>query len=335
MSAWLLRHGATAASSSSALATAAAATATDAWGTVTMSAVPNIGGAADTLLQYQSNWWYDPIYKKIRYFGSSHISGTGTRGYFDYRLATNDFSAVDNTAPDGASDPMHGYAGTALNPANGEMWWARGNYGSHEIYKRTVAGVWSQVTTFPYTTGWMHAVWHPTIGGTGGLVVFSEFQIAWFDGTTWHPLLSDGAGHLMTSGAGASAYNPRDACAYGGNTSGTNPGLYKVDASATVTKIADPPIPVAVQSTGSPFAMLCAPGNPANKLLCIGQAGPIHEYDDGADTWSAQISTLPSAIINATDNWWIASSISDERVVAFGYQNTNSTMSSTMHFLKH
>jgi hypothetical protein len=319
----------------SALALAAASLDLDEWGSFTMAAVPNIGSAADTLLQYQSNWWYDPIYKKIRFFGSSHLSGVGTRGYFDYRLATNDFSSVDNTAPDGASDPMHGYAGTALDTSTGVLWWARGNYGSQAIYKRSVAGVWSLATTFPYTTGWMQAVWHPTIGGTGGLVVFSEFQIAWFDGTTWHPLLSNGFGHLMTSGAGATAYNPRDACAYGGNTSGTNPGLYKVDASATITKIQDPPVGVAVQSTGSAFAMLCAPGNPANKLLCIAQSGAIHEYDDGGDTWSSQISTLPAAIIGASDNWWIASSIRDERVVAIVYQDTNSTMSPTMHVWNH
>ncbi|HWB77071.1 MAG TPA: hypothetical protein VG755_19015 [Nannocystaceae bacterium] len=314
------------------LSLAAAALAPDAFGTFTMGGTPQISmqpGAS--IMEYVSRALWDPQHARIRFVGVSHVGGWAQ--YAEYELPSDAWA--QELVPDGRDDPRHGYSGTACDAASGTTFYHEGN-GGDRLWTRSASGEWIERTN--PQPGWANVEWHPDLGV---LVIGQVWGIRTFDpaSETFDVLHDNPAGTEMADSAGASAWSGKDRSVYVGNY-GDDGAIWRIDADAIATRIANPPVPVAVHDAWNNAAMLIGAASPAHRLLAIRQNAELYEYDEVADAWSGALDGFTGQpefvefIGGATNKQWIAVSLPELGVIAFMRQ-VGDEMDATMMLWKH
>jgi hypothetical protein len=262
-------------------------------------------GSGHSITEFSARGHWDPVHKKIQYWGQGHYAGEKLITWDD---ATNQWSTG---APAGFGGIGHGYYHLAMDPATGDLYLY--GYGSHNVKKKPYGGSWSSIASF---TGWTNQgmgglEWLPSLnGGTGGLVFGDTLSLQ-----TWNPatnswttrsstLTGIGSYHEWIVAAAGSVYFG------GGNGSST---VYKVSSTGSISAAPSTPVPAGV---GNGIVMRHPDGNQM-LLFTQGSSGSVYRFN--GSSWVSH----GSHQIGGTTNLWFGVPISDYGVILFVAQDSS------------
>lgn len=235
----------------------------------------------DNILNFADKGMWNPVSGEMHFIGQGHLR----------ELKHISYSAVNNRWVKEAQPPWscgagcwsdlgHGFEHTAINPANGDVY-AR-KFNETNLYKWTRASkTWTQVSgSAPNPAVALSIEYFPEMGG---LVLSGGGEVHIFrESGGWTRLAS---GLTMGGYSNVSTYNPvHKVIVLGGGNGGVSQ-MYKLNASGTVSAIANAPVAVGIQQTV--FTVDPASG----KFLLLGQGGGFYQYDVPSNQWSS----LPSS----------------------------------------
>lgn len=136
----------------------------------------SLGGPNENMVEFGHKGVYDPVRKKIRFWGGPHASGSQS-ATIEYDVATNTWARVTNSPFAGGA---HGYDLNAMNPTTGE------HFIRHYLStagSRWNGTTWSTWTPDPGNGNYWGLDWSPT---RNGILAFSEQSgVRFWNGSTW------------------------------------------------------------------------------------------------------------------------------------------------------
>jgi hypothetical protein len=264
-------------------------------------------GSGHSITEFSARGHWDPIHKKIQYWGQGHFANEKLITWDD---ASNQWSVG---AGAGLGTIGHGYYHLALNPANGDLY-LRG-YGSATVKKKPYGGSWSTIAPSLNLGNQVAGAleWFPALNSGAGGLVFCDALSA----ITWNPLSNSwlaritsllgllGSYHNWAAAAGDSLY-------FGGGNGSTT--MRRMSASGSVSNAPNTPIGAGV---GDGIVIRHPDGN---QLLLFGQgsSGSIHRFN--GTSWLSH----GTHQISGARNLWFGVPISDYGVVVFVAQDSSS-----------
>jgi hypothetical protein len=322
--------------------------------------VSNDGNATGTILAYGHTTPYNPISKRIQYYGNDH--GSTYFRHSDYDLATNAFTPTPaEQITNSGFLASHMFDQWEVNPTTGDTWFKQYANGSIPIWRKTYAqaansawtllynesnavanitgGNWwwsnSSFGAFTSAQGWFM---HLNPGPVGGL-----FRV--FNGQTG--ALTHSASNVMTSETlggygGSGAYSATYNCAvFGGfynfGTNSISRQVWRLNANNTWTRLADMPTGYnlfgAGTDPGTPKGRLVADPR-TGKFVCVSN-GTVLELDPSLTPSSAvftPVSTTnyPAALSN--EALFVATEVAEHNVIVYTLANRSAQ---AMYIYKH
>ncbi len=262
-------------------------------------------GGGHSITEFSARGHWDPVRKKIQYWGQGHYEGEKLIVWDD---ATNQWSVGPGA---NLSQPEHAYYHLAMDPASGDLYLRQ--YGSSTIKRKTPSGSWTNIAS-SHNAGNQVAgglEWFPALnGGAGGLVFCDAISVeTWNPATnTWTVRSSNLSGlgnyhNWIVSAAGSVYFG-------GGNGSST---MYRLSANGTITTAPNTPIGAGV---GNGIVMRHPDGN---QLLLFSQGSSGSVYRFNGSSWTSH----GSHQIGGATNLWFGVPISDYGVVLFVAQTAS------------
>jgi hypothetical protein len=302
----------------SALAALAASMSSGQWANFSMggmSAALLDAGNSHSITEYASRGHWDPVHRKIQFWGQGHYSSEKLITWDD---ATNQWSVG---TPAIAGSIGHAYYHLAMDPTTGDLYLRA--FGSTAVKKKPYGGAWVNITPFQNVSGQVAGAleWFPSANAGAGGLAFCDVKSV----QTWAPTANawstrsstlSGLGNYHNWGvaAGSSVY-----CG-GGNGS---TAMYRLDANGSVSAAPSTPITAGV---GSGIVLRHPDGNHL-LLFAQGATGAIHRFN--GSSWA----THGTHQIGGTTNLWFGVPVSTYGVIVFVAQ-TNGASSPTVTVYK-
>lgn len=270
------------------------------------------GGCYDTILSYADKGLWNPQTREIEFVGQGHAA---EMKHISYSEANNLWTreAKAYWCSDGCQWGLgHGYEHSANNPATGDVYARRMNSG--DVYKWTRSTkTWSQLPAGPVMEVAIAIEYFPEMGGVvlmgQGTSGSGEVHIYRESTGKWSQLKS---GLSMGPYHNEGSYNPvHKVIVFGGGNGSSN--MYKLDASGTVTPIANAPTEVRILET------VWTVDPASGKYLLFANSGSFYQYDVPSNSWN----TLSTANVqmfgngNQVQNRVVAIPIATYGVLAF------------------
>ncbi|MCS6943934.1 MAG: hypothetical protein RMK97_00700 [Sutterellaceae bacterium] len=288
----------------STLARVAAALGPGQWATLTMgglSAALLDAGSGRSITEFGARGHWDPVHKRIQFWGQGHYAGSKLITYDDL---TNAWTADSTQVFSGIG---HAYYHLALDPATGDLY-LRG-YNSTSVRRKPYGGAWTSISSFAdigrQITGGLE--WHAGLnGGRGGLVFIDHRSCQ-----TWNPatnawtarssnLTGMGEFHNWIASAGNFVY-------FGGGNGST--AMYRVSAAGSVEAAASTPLGAGIWAAGGAAPVISHPDGQQLLQFAAGASGPIYRFN--GTSWFSHGSH------QIGPRQWFAVPISDYGVVVF------------------
>jgi hypothetical protein len=266
---------------------------------------------ADNIFNYADKGLWNPNTREIHFFGHGHYREAK---HIRYREATHQWTHEPDAAWNcGVTCGLgHGFEHSAIDWDTGDLYvrW----FNSTTVWKRTQATMtWAQLPAAPNPQVALALEYFPErnaliLAGGGAIYEYRP------NTNSWHELST---GLAMGPYSNVATYDPvHKVVVFGGGDGSRN--LYKLNASGTISAIADAPVNVGIQS--SVFTVDPVSG----KYLLFGSGGGFYEYDVDQNTWGTLSgASVPFWASNAYNNqilYRVAVPISTHGVIAFmGY----------------
>jgi hypothetical protein len=294
--------------SSSALATLATSLSSGQWASFTMGGM-NLSlldvGNGHSITEYASRGHWDPVHKKIQFWGHGHYSGTKLITWDD---ATNQWSLGIEAGFDSLG---HAYYHLALDPLTGDLYLRQ--YSTGRVKKKPYGGAWVEIASHHNVANQVAGglEWSPALnGGSGGLVFCDQLSAE-----TWNP--STNGWTLRSTSLALGPYSNWIAAAAGqvyfGGGNGSS-AMFRMSTSGALSSAPATPIQAGV---GAGIVMRHPDGN---QLLMFGQGttGSIHRFD--GTSWLSH----GTHQIGGSTNLWFGVPVSDYGIVLFVAQTASS-----------
>ncbi len=293
---------------SSALAALAASMSSGQWANFTMGGMGLSlldAGSGHSITEFSARGHWDPVHKKIQYWGQGHYSGEKLITWDD---ATNQWSTGPGA---GLGSIGHGYFHLALDPATGDLY-LRG-YGTSSIRKKPYGGSWTGIVNCNNAGNQVAGglEWFPALNNGAGGLVFCDVISA----ETWNAS-SNAWTQRSTSIAGLGNYHNWAATAGGslyfggGNGSST---MYRMSATGAIAAAPSTPIAAGV---GEGIVMRHPDGNQL-LLFTQGSTGTVYRFN--GTSWAS----AGSHQIGGATNLWFGVTVPDYGVVLFVAQTAS------------
>ena len=262
-------------------------------------------GGGHSILEFASRGHWDPVHKKIQFWGMGHLSGQALITYDD---ATNAWSRDNAQAT--SSNWGHGYQHLALNPANGDLYLRL--YNSGTIRKKPYDQPWESVASFDNGVNNQVAgalEWVPQLNGGAGGLAFADTGGVRFSNAAvsiWGWQISATSGNYHQNGVAINS-----AFYFGG---GSSSAFWRLDASGNVTRVADSPVPFGVTA----MHLIPHPNGVDALLVGPGAGGSTYQYNAVANTWNL----LGPNQLNS-GQWWVGITIPDYGITVWLCEKTS------------
>lgn len=310
-------------------------------------------GLSDPVCSNSSRCNWDPIGKKIQFYGHGH---TGQQSLMcDFTDATSTWSNAGT--PPVASNPVdnsHQWTGQTGDPITGDVyfWWAGGSAGSPGVYRRLQgSNSWTSLPSSPSGDGHGEgkgATFNPHFGTSGGLYLGSSYGIdvwdvhnaswsnQWPGGLSGGIVIGDSSGFEGTPGF----YDETAQAVYfcGGNSPSSESNARCTKAGVTTQRANLPGpagFPAAFNSQGivvDGYVSTCTlsgyntAGTVRPPMLII-PGGSCWEYNSTSDTWNV-ISGLTAPNYTQTNAGYFGGNVPlYDCVTAFAQTGGNGDMS--------
>lgn len=257
-------------------------------------------GGGHSILEFASRGHWDPVHKKIQFWGKGHLSGQALITYDD---VTNTWGRDDAQAT--PSNWGHGYQHMALNPANGDLYLRLFNSGT--IRKKPYDQPWETVAPFDNSVNNQVAgalEWVAQLNGGAGGLAFADTGGVRFSNpavTSWGWQISGASGPYHQNGVAING------AFYFGGGGGTT-AFWRLDGAGTVSRAADAPVPYGVTA----MHLIPDPNGVDALLIGPGKAGNTYRFNAQANAWSL----LGPHHLNAGD-WWVGITIPEYGVTVW------------------
>jgi hypothetical protein len=267
------------------------------------------GANAEQRLEWQTNFYHDPIHNIVHLMGKSAQNEGGSTDWRHriYDIALGTWSNVDNNFGRNG----HVYDSWCIDPSTGDVYINPTSGGDRDIWRRNYqTGTWSQATTEmaggSTTNGPNGLAWHPNMYGSGDGAVVVLTQSGGQNSFCFYRPLTGTAERVVLSAENAihpqATYFPGLDLVLAGRTihftaepnSGSTP---------TTALVSSPPLITAAQSSGTDNCgiLMAHPGNP-DKLLMIERSGSDRwYYSTDAVNWTLG-GTHPFSWVTGTTN---------------------------------
>jgi chitodextrinase len=262
-------------------------------------------GDARSILEFASRGHWDPVHKKIQFWGEGHFAGQALITYDD---ATNSWSK-DTTVVN--SNIGHGYQHLALNPANGDLYLRL--YSSGSIRKKPYGQPWQNAASFNNNNQQVAGAleWVPQLNGGAGGLAFADtggVRISNAAVSSWGSQINGASGPYHNNGVATNG------AFYFGGGNGSS-AFWRLDpVTGTVTAAASAPAQYGVTARH-----LVAHPNGIDALL-VGPAGSgsVYRYNGASNTWT----NLGAHQLNA-DTWWAGITVPEYGVTVWLCQDSS------------
>ena len=260
----------------------------------------------NNVLEWSNKGVWDAVNREVHFVGQGH---TACAKHLVYSEADNTWRT--EALPAGIEEFGHGYEHNAINPQNGDFYYRNYNSDQVEVFNSSTRR-WSLLPRIRTSLQVAGAIaYSPDAGGL--LFVDGDFGV-WFyrqSSNSWRTVATPAMGSIHNF----ASYNPAHKLIYFGGGDDSR-RVYTFDADRNVTRIADAPVPIAIDS-----AMSVA--DPATGIqLLFADNGRIYAYDRTNDSWP-NIGTHP-VMDNALD-WRVVIPISSYSVIMFLTWNFNNS----------
>jgi len=262
-------------------------------------------GGGHSILEFASRGHWDPVHKKIQFWGQGHNAGQALITYND---ATNTWTR-DTTVAN--SNIGHGYQHVALNPANGDLYMRI--YGQGTIRRKPYGQAWQDVAPFDNSVNNQVAgalEWVPQLNGGAGGLAFADTGGVRFSNaavTSWGSQANGASGPYHQNGVAISG-----AFYFGGGNGSSD--FWRLNANGTVTDVADSPVNFGVTA----MHLIPHPNGVDALLIGPGTAGNTYRYNTVANTWS----NLGAHQLNS-GVWWVGVTVPEYGVTVWLCQDTS------------
>lgn len=234
---------------------------------------------ADNILNFASKGLWNPATREIHFIGKGHQREAK---HIVYSEATNRWTQEPLPAWAGGMYGLaHGYEQTTIDPATGRIYARPFNSTNYYRWDRATKQ-WGAIANGPNSAVAVALEWFPEMNG---FVYVGGGEIHAYSETTgsWRSLAT---GLAMGGYHNVATYNPvhKVAIVGGGNDSRA---LYRVAANGGVTRIADAPAGVGVQSS------VLTTDPVSGKVLLFSSGGTFFEYDVPTNRWSTLTPSIP------------------------------------------
>jgi hypothetical protein len=304
-----------AAGSGSALGALAASMASNSWADL---ATNNFNfalidaGNAHSILEFATRGHWDPLHKKIQFWGMGHVSNQGLITYDDVSNTWSRDPGTGGLIPN-ANTFGHGYQHLALDPATGDLY--QRTYDSGIISKKPYGAPWALVAPFDNSqTNQVSGAleWVPgENSGAGGLtfVDFGGVRISNPSVSAWGALKAALSGNLSNGSVAIAG-----ALYFGGGDASS--AFWKLNpATNLITPAAAAPIPF-----GATMADLIAHPNGVDALMVGPAGGNVYVYHSASNSWSV---IGPHQL--GANEWWVGISVPEYGVTVWLCEATSTS----------
>jgi len=266
-------------------------------------------GGGHSILEFAARGHWDPVHKKIQFWGMGHVTNQGLITYDD---ATNTWLRDPDT---GGLIPNqntfgHGYQHLALNPATGDLY--QRTYDSGIISKKPYGQPWQTVAPFDNSVNNQVAgalEWVPQLNGGAGGLAFADtggVRISNSTVSSWGSQINAASGAYQNEGVAING-----AFYFGGGANSA--AFWRLNANGTITDVADPP----VAELGITHNDLVPHPNGIDALLVGPGAagGHVYRYNATADTWT---DLGPHQLTTGSElDWWVGITVPEYGVIVW------------------
>ena len=263
-------------------------------------------GGGHSILEFASRGHWDPVHKKIQFWGMGHIAGQALITYDD---ATNTWTK--DTTQANPNTFGHGYQHLALNPANGDLYLRF--YNSGTIKRKPYGQPWQDVAPFDNSVNNQVAgalEWVPQLNSGAGGLAFADTGGVRFSNavvSSWGSQINGASGPYHQNGVAING-----AFYFGGGNGSA--AFWRLNANGTVTDITDPPVKFGVTA----MDLIPHPNGIDALLVGPGTAGNAYRYNAVSDTWTL----LGPHQLNSGD-WWVGITVPEYGVTVWLCQTTS------------
>ncbi|MEO8004034.1 MAG: hypothetical protein ABI771_03960 [Betaproteobacteria bacterium] len=265
-------------------------------------------GGGHSILEFASRGHWDPLHKKIQFWGMGHLSGQALITYDD---ATNTWTR-DN-APATSSNWGHGYQHMALDPATGDLYLRL--YNSGIVRKKPYDQPWQNVAAFDNSVNNQVAgalEWVPQLnGGAGGLAFADAGGVRTSNAavSNWGWQISGASGQYHQNGVAING-----AFYFGGG--GGSTALWRLDPGGAVTRVADSPVPFGVTA----MDLVPHPNGVDALLVGPGTTGKTYLYNAVENSWIL----LGPHQLNSGE-WWVGITVPEYGITIWLCEKTSAS----------
>jgi len=238
-------------------------------------------GEAANFTQWGNTGNWDPIRKKGVWVGKRHSTFPYHR--LEYDEVTNTWSNSESLHPDLTTGQSgHGYDGTAVDPATGDIYVRR--YNDATVYhwiKST--DTWERLPDVPGSVDIAEAVeWWPG----RGLVFSDAYGARLYNGSSWSQIVSGASVSNIGYHSFGQVQPNADVYIFGGGNAGPQK-IYRLAADDTLTLLGAAPIGLGNSSAGQGILV----DDPASSnFIAWDQASGWYSFNPITDTWSSALS---------------------------------------------
>lgn len=258
-------------------------------------------GAGHHILQYSDKAAWDPTTCQVLFVGGGHLSQVK---YIAYSASSDLWFQAPNPSwwcdTFAATNPYecatHAYGHNALDPARGELYFRKFN--SSIVYRHEVDATldadWTEIPELPSSAAGCIATGIEFFPDRDQLVYVdcqSQGLLTWSPGdAAWQTI--DGP-FAMGAYHNYAVYNPvHQVVIFGGGNDSSD--LHLLDASGVVTTAANAPATFHPAPQDDTTLKILTVDPATGHYLAYATGGQLHQYDVGANTWSAVGVTAPT-----------------------------------------
>ena len=306
------------------------------WATLTTNNInatlgPTYGGSSQNALAEGPKMLWDPITKKVLFFGSDHCD---IALFVTYDAATNTWQREPRASwmlPQTAycNGMMHGEDLASINPAAGNYYYREFFLYSRNVHRyNTTSKTWTDLPLMgganDYIESSVGVEFFPemnslvVVNGGGGvpaqnkIYVYSETTGQW----TTIPLGQSGPGDSYRNFA---RYNPVHKVVLFSIVGFGDRRLWKLDASGTVTRLRDAPIGLGIMCPcDAPAVILLADPVTGDYIVIEKDTKALWRYDVVTDTWTKTSTQVPASVFTTAYDANVIFSVSVATISTYG-----------------
>lgn len=231
-------------------------------------------GQSRSIFEYATRGHWDPVNKKIQFWGQGHYAG---QALITYDEATNTWSKDTTVVNPGIG---HNFQHLALNPANGDLFLRL--YNSGEIRWKPYGQAWQTAAPFNNINAQVSGAleWVPQLNNGAGGLAFADTGGVRFSNaavTSWGSQIDAASAPYGQNGVAING-----AFYFGGG--GNSVAFWRLNANGTITDVADPP--VAYSNSPSAPRLIPHPNGIDALVVDPSAAGNVYTYNAVQNTWT-------------------------------------------------